>query len=354
MNSKFYLLTGAAGYLGSNISRKLLASGEKVRALVLPGDPAAKHVPENVEIVSGDLLDIESLERFFTVPEGTETIVLHCASFVTVNPEPNPKVYAVNVTGTRNILAMCLKHAVKKLVYISSTGAIPELPNSRTIREVDWFDPKAVVGYYGETKAEATQLVLDAVHEKGLDASIVYPSGIAGPNDFGYSFFASFVIDAAMGKMPAGVQGSFNAVDVRDLADGVIACAEKGGMGEGYIMSNDLVTIGEMFRLIARNTGTKEIKTILPVWAAKALAAVMKAASKFTNKPALLTSFAIYNLARNNNFSSEKAIRELGYKTRPFEQTIADTVDWLRQERKIPAALGAAPVRSANPAHAAR
>ena len=127
-------------------------------------------------------------------------------------------------------------------------------------------------------------------------------------------------------------------MDVRDLADGVIACAEKGGKGEGYIMSNDLVTIGEMFRLIARYTGTKEIKTILPVWVAKALAVVMKATSRIIGKPALLTSFAIYNLARNNNFSSEKAVRELGYKTRPFEETIADTVAWLRQERKIPAA----------------
>jgi len=354
MNKKLYLLTGAAGYLGSNISRKLLERGEKVRALVLPGDPAAKHVPEEVEIVSGDLLDLESLERFFAAPEGTEVIALHCASFVTINPDPSPKVYAVNVTGTRNILAMCLKHAVKKLVYISSTGAIPELPNGRTIREVDWYDPKTVVGYYGETKAEATQLVLDAVHEKGLDASIIYPSGIAGPNDFGYSFFATFVIDAAMGRMPAGVQGSFNAVDVRDLADGVIACAEKGGKGEGYIMSNDLVTIREMFQLIARYTGTKEVKMILPVWAAKALAAVMKIQSKLTGKPALLTSFAIYNLARNNNFSSEKAIRELGYKTRPFEETIEDTVAWLREERKIPAEPGAAPTRCISPAHAAR
>ena len=354
MNNRLYLLTGAAGYLGSNISRKLLESGERVRALVLPGDPAAGHVPEGVEVVSGDLLDLESLERFFAAPEGTEVIVLHCASFVTVNPDPNPKVYAVNVTGTRNILAMCLKRAVKKLVYVSSTGAIPELPNGRTIREVDWFDPKAVVGYYGETKAEATQLVLDAVHEKGLDASIVYPSGIAGPNDFGYSFFATFVIDAAMGKMPAGVQGSFNAVDVRDLADGVIACAEKGGKGEGYIMSNDLVTIREMFQLIARYTGAREVKMILPVWVARALAAVMKIQSKLTGKPALLTSFAIYNLARNNNFSSEKARRELDYRTRPFEETIEDTVNWLREERKIPAEPGVVAARCFGPAHVAR
>lgn len=227
----------------------------------------------------------------------------------------------------RNIISMCLKHNAKKLVYISSTGAIPELPHGKTIREVDWFDPKAVVGYYGETKAEATQMVLDAVHEKGLDASIVYPSGIVGPNDFGYSFFASFMIDAATGKMFAGIQGSFNAVDVRDLAAGVTACCEKGEKGVGYIMSNDQVTMREMFQLIARYTGAKEVKQTLPVPVAKMAASIMKLQSKFTGKPPMLTPYAIYNLARNNTFPYAKAERELGFKTRPFEETIAATID---------------------------
>ena len=122
---QIYLLTGAAGLLGSNISRQLIKEGHIVRALVLKGDPAAQYVPHEAQIIFGDLLNRASLEELFTVPEDSEVVVIHCASIVTLNPDPSPKVYAVNVDGTRNIVEMCLRHRIKKLVYISSTGAIP-------------------------------------------------------------------------------------------------------------------------------------------------------------------------------------------------------------------------------------
>jgi dihydroflavonol-4-reductase len=158
MEKTVYLLTGAAGFLGSNVSRSLLSQGKNVRALVLEGDKAAVHIPAGVEIVRGDLLDGQSLETFFTVPDGMETVVLHCASFVTVNTEYNQKVFDVNVTGTKNIIDKCLAHGVKKLVYVSSTGAIPELPHGQAIKEVDHFNPDLVRGCYSQTKAQATQL----------------------------------------------------------------------------------------------------------------------------------------------------------------------------------------------------
>jgi len=101
-----YLVTGAAGFLGGTICRQLIERGEDVRAFVLPGDPAMKYVPQEAEIVEGDLTDMASLEKFFTVEEGTETIVLHIASIVTVNPDYSSKVMEVNVDGTRNIIRM--------------------------------------------------------------------------------------------------------------------------------------------------------------------------------------------------------------------------------------------------------
>ena len=158
-NHKVYLVTGAAGFLGSNICRQLIARGERVRALVLNGDPTEKYVPRGVEIVHGDLLDTASLDRFFKTEEGDEVYVIHSASIVWVKVEANPKVRAVNVDGTANIIAQCVKHRVAKLIYISSTGAIPELPAGQKIREVDHFWPReGLIGYYSETKAEATQL----------------------------------------------------------------------------------------------------------------------------------------------------------------------------------------------------
>ena len=129
MNNKLYLVTGAAGFLGGTICRQLIERGDKVRAFVLPNDKVAKHIPQDVEIYEGDLCDIESLERFFTVEEGIETVVLHIASIVNLDPDYNQKVMDVNVGGTKNIIDLCISHKeCKKLVYCSSTGAIPELP----------------------------------------------------------------------------------------------------------------------------------------------------------------------------------------------------------------------------------
>jgi dihydroflavonol-4-reductase len=328
-----YLVTGAAGFLGINVTQSLIAQGKRVRALVLEGDPAAKRIPAGAEMVTGNLLDPNSLENFFNVHR--EIIVLHIASFVTVAPEWTQKVYDVNVTGTKNIIHKCLEYKVKKLVYISSTGAIPELPRGQAITEIDSFNPDAVRGCYSQTKAQATQLVIDAVRDKGLDASIVYPSGICGPGDFAYTFFAQFIIDAANGNMPAGIAGSFNSVDVRDLANGVIACAEKGRKGEGYIMSNTCVTIRDIFSLIHRFSGAPEIKVILPLPLARLIAFFGELAARITKKPPMLTTLSIYNLARNNNFDGSKAARELGFNCRPFEKTIQDTVVWLQAEGKI-------------------
>lgn len=132
--------------------------------------------------------------------------------------------------------------------------------------------------------------------------------------------------------MPAGIEGYFNSVDVRDLAEGCIACAEKGRKGEGYIMANQLVTIREMFNLLSGITGCKNVKTIIPIEAAKLLGKVGDFMAKAKGKPGKLTSFAVYNLARNNDFSYEKAEKELGYKVRPFKETIKDELLWMKNE----------------------
>lgn len=332
-----YLLTGAAGLLGSNISRQLLEAGNTVRALVLKGDPAAQYVPREAQVVFGDLLDHASLEELFTVPEGSEVVVIHCASIVTLNPDPSPKVHAVNVDGTRNIVEMCLRHRVKKLVYISSTGAIPELPHGQKISEVDHFLPTdSLVGYYSVTKAEATQLVLDAVREHPeLDASVVHPSGICGPNDFSYGPVAKFILDYAGGGMKAGIAGTFNSVDVRDLAAGVIACCQKGRRGECYVMSNEMVTMEEMFQIINEAAGLHYHPSVLSPRTAHWAAKLLSLGSHLTGKPALLTDFAIYNLTRNNDFDCSKAQRELGFSCRPFAETIQDEVNWLMEIGKI-------------------
>lgn len=222
MNETLYLLTGGAGLLGGNILRLLLARGNRVRTLVLPGDPALRAMPREVEIIEGDLLDAAALDRFFTVPDQMKLIVIHAAGIVTMDPRPNETVRLVNVEGTRAIVAQCLKHRVRKLVYVSSTGAIPELPQGQVIREVEYHDPDQVIGYYAKTKAIATDLVLEAARNQGLDACVVYPSGIFGPDDYGFGLITSAIRMVARGKLPVAIGGSFNSVDARDWLPGLL------------------------------------------------------------------------------------------------------------------------------------
>lgn len=336
MNKTMYLVTGAAGFLGSNVCSQLLERGDRVRALVLRNDPAKKFVPKEVDICDGDLCDPASLERFFTVPEGIETIIIHCASMVSVSPDYSQKLMDINVGGTQNIIDQCLVHKeCKKMVYVSSTGAIPEAPKGQPIREVSQFDPKKVLGCYSQSKAMATQAVLDAVKEHGLNACVVHPSGILGPNDHAVSETTGTIIQIINGEMPAGIQGSFNLCDVRDLAAGCIAAADKGRKGQCYILGNEEVTLKEICRLLSAESGCKPLKFYLPLGIANFFARIMEKQAKKSRKKPLLTTFSIYNLARNNTFDYSKARKELGYRTRSYAETIRDEIAWLKAEGKI-------------------
>lgn len=333
MNSKRYLLTGAAGFLGSNICRQLLERGEQVRAFVLTGDPAAKYIPDGVELFYGNLCSQEDCMRFFDVEENAETICIHCASLVTVNPEYSEKLMAVNVDGTDNIIAAMKAHpSCRKLVYVSSTGAIPELPKGQKIREVKHFypyDEQKVVGWYSRTKAIATQHVLDAA-KAGLNACVVHPSGILGPNDMAVGETTKTIIKIIKGEMPIGMQGSFNLCDVRDLAAGCIAAADCGKKGECYILGNEEVTLKEMCQMLDRELHCGTCKAYLPLGLAKKLAAMLERKAAHGGKPPLMTTFSVYNLERNNAFDYSKAQKELGYRTRPYAETLHDEAQWLK------------------------
>ena len=303
---------------------------------MFPGDKAIQYVPHEAEICEGDLCDMDSLSRFFSVPEGTETIVIHCASVVTVNPDFNQTVINVNVGGTQNIIDQCLVHPeCQKLVYVSSTGAIPELPKGQPIREVDHFDETKVVGCYSQSKALATQAVLDAVHERGLNACVVHPSGILGEGLRRRRETTGVILQIINGEMPAGIQGSFNLCDVRDLADGAIRAADKGRSGECYIFANKEVTLKQLSQMLTETCGCKPMRFFLPTGVANFAAGVLEKRARRSGKRPLMTTFSVYNLARNNCFDSGKAIRELGYHTRPYEETLRDEVEWLMQSGKI-------------------
>lgn len=174
-------------------------------------------------------------------------------------------VYDVNVNGTKNIVDLCEQNKIHKLVYVSSVHAIPEEPKGECILEVEDFNPEDVVGQYAKTKSEATAYVL-AAGGRGLNVNVVHPSGISGPYDSGRGHLTTLVIDYYKGRLVAGMEGGYDFVDVRDVANGIIACCHMGSPRECYILSNRYFTIKEILDILHEVTSKRKIRIILPYW----------------------------------------------------------------------------------------
>ncbi len=326
-----YLITGAAGHLGSTLVRGLLEKGCSVRALVLPGE---KHIPSGADIYYGDVCDATTLAAFFANPENKSLIVIHAAGIVTIASHYEQRVYDVNVLGTRNIVQLCMEHHVKRLVYISSVHAIAEKPKGETITETQHFDPDAVIGLYAKTKAIATKEVLLAA-ENGLNACVVHPSGITGPYDYGSGHLTRLIIDYYKHRLTSAIDGGYDFVDVRDVAEAIITCAEKGLSGECYILSNRYFQVKEILDMLHQVTGKKQIKRILPGWFVKLTSHLAELYYKILRQVPLFTPYSLYTLNSNALFSHEKATREFGYSPRDMQQTLSDTVAWLSKIKRI-------------------
>ena len=320
-----YLITGANGHLGSTLARALSRQGKEVRGLILPGSRVEPL--EHVTYVEGDVCKPETLEPLLAGAEGDRVILIHTAAVVDISARISRRTQEVNVGGTRNILEFCRRHGVARLVYVSSVHAIPEKEKKMTMEEVNTFSPKQVRGGYAKTKAEATQLVLDAAAE-GLDAVVVHPSGILGPYDETGNYLVQMVRAYLRGKLPACVHGGYDFVDVRDVADGCLAAAERGQAGRCYILSNRHYEVKEILAMVRAIHGGRKLP-ILPVWLARLAEPFLRLDAKRKKERPLYTSYSLYTLSSNDHFSHARATRELGYRTRDFHQTVADTVAWI-------------------------
>lgn len=331
---RIYVITGIGGHLGNTIARELLNSGEIVRGFARPGEDVTMLYGDAVSIVRGDVRNSDSLEPlFYGVSETDEVIFIHCAGIVSIASKYDQNVVDVNVCGTANVVELCKRHHVKKLVYISSVHALPELPDRAIMHEINCFQPESVSGLYAKTKAEATQIVLDAAKD-GLDATVIHPSGIIGPNDYGNGHLTQMIIDYLNGSLTAAVQGGYDFVDVRDVANGVIAATERGKKGECYILSNRYVGVPELLNTLSRVTGGRKIRTYLPMWFAKMTAPFAELYYKIRNESPLFTRYSLDVLTSNARFTCAKAKRDLGYKARDISVTLRDTVAFLMRERK--------------------
>ena len=201
-----YLVTGATGFLGRAVVEALVRRGTRVHALVLHDDPYINLLPKEVHTVVGDVCVKNSLADFFA-DAGSRTCVIHCAGIVSVASKPGSRLYQVNVGGTWRVLRQCMEHDVGKMVYVSSVHAIPEKPEGCVITESCDFSPGLVDGDYAKSKAMATALVLQAAKE-GLNASVVFPSGIIGPGDLGKGSITNMLLSFLAGKLPLAAKGT--------------------------------------------------------------------------------------------------------------------------------------------------
>ena len=300
-----YLVTGATGFLGRAVAEELVRRRAQVHALVLRDDPYIHLLPKEVHTVIGDVCVESSLTDFFADAD-SRTCVIHCAGIVSVASRPGSKLYQVNVGGTWRVLRQCMEHDVGKMVYVSSVHAIPEKSKDCIITEDCEFSPGLVDGDYAKSKATATELVFDAA-ERGLNASIVFPSGIIGGYDF---------------------------VDVRDVAKGILDCSENGEPGKGYILSGHYVTIRKMLQLVGKTAKRKYRPICLPLGLAKLAAPYYEHRSLKKRKPLFFTPYSVAVLASNGQFSHAAASECFAYHPRPVKDTLRDMTAWLLEQRR--------------------
>ncbi len=325
---KNYIITGAAGHLGSTILRRLQNTDCHVTALILPREQPVV-AGENIRYVRGDVCRPETLDALFDPGDAGDTAVIHAAGLVSISRWADERMYEVNVEGTRNMLRVSGEKGVGRFVYVSSVHAIPELPGGAVMSEVERFSADAVDDGYAKTKALASQLALDCAAE-GLPAMVVHPSGIIGPYDDGHNHLVQLVRDYMEGRMSVCVKGGYDFADVRDVARGCLLAAEKGRAGQCYILSGQYLSVRELLCRAGELRG-KRPPRMVPMALARLAAPLIEGWAKRRGKRPLYTRYSLYALTSNSRFSNQKARSELGYCPRSIDETIRDTVRWLEK-----------------------
>jgi dihydroflavonol-4-reductase len=330
MREEIYIVTGATGFVGSNLVPKLLKKGKTVYALARDPEKVKLALPDTAaKLFYGDVRDKNAVLAMFDKEDADYTVV-HTAAVVLIGGKKKEyaNMFDVNVNGVKNIVDICVEKNAR-LLHVSSVHAITEPKKRATTYEIEHFDPKTVKGKYAKSKAEGSAIVMDAVKNRGLKAVLVHPSGITGPNDFGNSHLTQLVIDYLAGRIPAAVKGGYDFVDVRDVCDGIISAVENFKSGERYLLTNEYYTVKQTLDYLYELTGFKKINSSLPMWLAKVGLPFLSLGAKLKKKRPLYTLYSLYTLKSNSNFSHEHATKEFNYAPRPLKESLRDTLAFL-------------------------
>jgi len=315
------VVTGAAGHVGANLMRALLAQGRPVRALIHKNRRATEEL--DTEVVCGDVCDLSSLCNAF---DGAE-VVYHLAANISLSMSEWPLLELVNVIGTRNVVEACLRCGVRRLVHFSSIHALTQKPKDIPIDESRSLVDSQHCPPYDRSKAAGEKEVRKGI-ERGLDTIIINPTAVIGPHDYQPSHFGEALLALANRKLPALVTGGFDWVDVRDVVEGATRAEARAPAGAKYLLSGHWVSIRELATIVEEITGIPAHRLFFPLWLAHIGAPLATTLARLTGKRPLYTSVSLRALRSNRNISHERATRDLDYHPRPFKETIIDTLSW--------------------------
>lgn len=322
------LVTGAGGFLGAHVVAALAQRGEAVRALDLTfPTPLPDGVAGGVERIEGSILDPELMAR---VAEDTAAVI-HCAAVTDLWARPRVIYDRVNTRGTCEALAAA-RHAGARVVHVSSYMTLVGGPDAGevTLDETMELPPSNMLGRYPRTKREAELFALAAAR-MGQEVVVVMPSAPVGPGDWRLTPPMRMIRDLAAGRTPALLDCLINLVDVRAVAEGVIAARDRGRSGERYLLTGEDLEMAEIAARVAVLAGVRPPRLRVPLGLALAAARAEAAVATLTGRPPAAPLTGVRLAARRVRFSSAKARADLGFSPPPVDAALKDAMDWMRE-----------------------
>jgi dihydroflavonol-4-reductase len=326
------LVTGATGFIGANVARLLVERGEDVRVLVRPTSDRSNVAGLPVEVAIGDLRDADAVRR---AVRGCPRVFHVAADYRFWARDPR-ELYRSNVEGTIHVMDACLAEGVERVVYTSTVGTIGLSALPAPCDETTPLLGGQLTSHYKRSKLKAERAAL-AYAARGLPIVVVNPSAPVGPWDGKPTPTGKLIVDFAHRKLPAIVDTGLNIIHVRDVAEGHLLAAERGRLGERYILGQRNMTLEEIVGELAEITGVPAPRLRLPYAVAWTAGAVSTAISTWiTHRPPAIALEAVRMARRRMFFDAAKAVRELGLPQTPVRAAFEDALAWFEQKGFIP------------------
>ena len=325
------LVTGATGFIGSNVARAAQARGYEIRALVRPRSSTLTLKGMDIEMAQGDVRDRDSVAAAL---KGCQAVI-HCAALYTFWVPRSEVMYGTNVEGTRLVLEEALKAGVDRCVYTSTVSTVG-IPKGGVGTEENEPSPRDLVGHYKRSKYLAEKAALDVAKE-GLPLVVVNPTAPVGPRDVKPTPTGRMVLDFVRGRIPAYINTGMNLVDVEDVAEGHVLALEKGRIGERYLLGNRNMTLGQVFNLLERVSGKKAPRVRIPILLAMAAGYIDGfVEGRILGKEPAIPVEGLKHSRKPMYVSCEKAINELGLPQSSIERAMEKAVKWFRDYSYAP------------------